>query len=209
MVGLFVAVPLASFRVPQAREFFETFPCPPPATVYGMLLSLVGETNRLRHQGAEVAIGLLGKPASSVVLRTTWRVKDKKYGPGQGSNLIPDFQEVLSNLQLAVWVRAGAKEEGKSLAHRVDQVLSDPSKANRFGGLSLGESTFLVNELSSLRQSEGNVDILINDPQGTLALPIWPNHVGSSGTVWGRYRMETLRLSDTVPEQAWTPIVSG
>src|SRR6202044_1447868 len=42
---VFVSAPVASFRVPQAREYWETLPCPPPATVYGMLLSAVGEPN--------------------------------------------------------------------------------------------------------------------------------------------------------------------
>ena len=39
-LALYLSAPVASFRVPQAREYLETFPCPPPATVYGALLSL-------------------------------------------------------------------------------------------------------------------------------------------------------------------------
>jgi CRISPR-associated protein Cas5t len=66
IIGLYVSVPVAGFRVPRAREYFETFPIPPPATIYGMLLSIVGETNRRVHEGTEIAIGLLSEPEYSV-----------------------------------------------------------------------------------------------------------------------------------------------
>ncbi len=57
-IALYVSVPVASFRVPRAREYFETFPIPPPATVYGMLLSMSGETNRRIYEGTEIAVAL-------------------------------------------------------------------------------------------------------------------------------------------------------
>jgi CRISPR-associated protein Cas5t len=128
MIGLFVSVPVASFRVPQAREYWETLPCPPPATVYGMLLAAVGEPNRLHHEGAEVALALLSAPELSVVVRTLWRVKDHKLAPGIGENRRPDFQELLSNVRLAVWVRTGAAEAARpSLSDRVAAALARPS----------------------------------------------------------------------------------
>src|SRR5215207_9386739 len=74
-VALFVSVPIAAFRAPYAREYLETLPCPPPATVYGMLLSLVGEENRRTHIGADVATAMLSEPALSTVIRTSWRLK--------------------------------------------------------------------------------------------------------------------------------------
>ena len=83
---LFVSVPVAGFRVAQAREYWETYPTPPPSTVYGMLLSLVGESDRLAHQGAEIGLAVVSKPEISVVLRTLWRVKKKQIVPGLGEN---------------------------------------------------------------------------------------------------------------------------
>ncbi len=106
-VGLYVSVPVACFRVPRAREYFETFPCPPPATAYGMLLSLVGEVDRRAHEGAEIAIAMLSEPEYSTVLRTMWRVRFGNVPLGLGSNRRPDFQELLTNVRLAVWVRRG------------------------------------------------------------------------------------------------------
>src|SRR5215213_302197 len=55
VITLHVEVPYASFRKSYARSFAETYPLPPPATIYGMLLSLVGERFRSRHEGTRLA----------------------------------------------------------------------------------------------------------------------------------------------------------
>jgi CRISPR-associated protein Cas5t len=206
MIGLFVSVPIASFRVPQAREYWETFPCPPPATVYGMLLSAVGEPNRLRHEGAEVALALLSAPELSVVVRTLWRVKDRKQAPGMGENRRPDFQELLSNVRLAVWVRTGLAEAARpSLSDRVAAAFERPSEVNRFGGLSLGESPHLVDELRTLRPADhGEGRLLLGDAEGDLALPVWPDHVGAAGTRWGQYRLAPAVVGTEPDDGAWT-----
>jgi CRISPR-associated protein Cas5t len=206
MIGLFVSVPVASFRVPQAREYWETLPCPPPATVYGMLLATVGEPNRLHHEGAEVALALLSAPELSVVVRTLWRVKDRKLSPGIGENRRPDFQELLSGVRLAVWVRTGAAEVTRpSLSDRLAAALERPSAINRFGGLSLGESTHLVDELRALGPADhGGGQLLVGDVEGDLALPVWPDHVGAAGTRWGQYRLLPAIIGPEPGERAWT-----
>jgi CRISPR-associated protein Cas5t len=208
MIGLFVSVPVASFRVPQAREYWETLPCPPPATLYGMLLAAVGEPNRLHHEGAEVALALLSAPELSVVVRTLWRVKDHKLAPGIGENRRPDFQELLSNVRLAVWVRTGVAEAARpSLSDRVAAALARPSSINRFGGLSLGESTHLVDELRALGAADhGKARLLLDDVEGDLALPVWPDHVGVAGTRWGQYRLVSAMLGMEPDERAWTRV---
>lgn len=203
-IGLYVSVPVASFRVPRAREFFETFPVPPPATVYGMLLSLVGETNRRVYEGTEIAIALLSEPEYSVVLRTLWRVKKKESGLGLGENRRPDFQELLTDIRLAVWIRDEEMME-TSLAKRIQKSLDNPSIINRFGGLCLGESTHLVDEVSLLNPSEQQGQFLIAEDDGDLSLPIWPDHVGSN-TRWGQYRLQQANLSNGIPDNAWTVI---
>jgi len=205
-IGLYVSVPVACFRVPRAREYFETFPCPPPATVYGMLLSMVGETNRRAHEGAEIAIALLSEPHYSVVLRTLWRVKDKNMGPGLSNNRRPDFQELLTDIRLAVWVRAGKAEHSEiPLVRRVGVALADPSNVRRFGGLSLGESTHLVDEIKPLGTQVESCQMLIAEEDGDLSLPVWPDHVGSM-TRWEQYRLIHANLTDGLPETIWTVI---
>jgi CRISPR-associated protein Cas5t len=207
-IGLYVSVPVACFRVPRAREYFETFPCPPPATVYGMLLAMVGEVNRRVHEGAEIAIALLSAPAYSVVLRTLWRVKDKNEGLGLGNNRRPDFQELLTDVRLAVWVRAGDAEQcDTKLARRLHLALSNPSSIERFGGLSLGESTHLVDEIAPLKAQVENCQLLVAKEDGELSLPIWPDHVGSA-TTWGQYSLLSPARLHEPPEErsAWTVI---
>jgi len=206
---LYVSVPVAGFRVAQAREYWETYPLSPPATVYGMLLSLVGEPDRLAHTGAELALALVSEPNRSVVLRTLWRVKDKKSGPGIGPNKRPDFQELLSDVVLSVWVRRGEAEKAASpLFDRLTAALASPADINRFGGLSLGESTHLVNEVrrwNGKDPAEGR--LLVQHDDGDLSLPVWPDHVGSIGTRWAQYRLaERGPLPDPLPEAAWTVI---
>ena len=208
-VGLWLSVPVTGLRVPYAREYFETLPVPPPSTVYGMLLSLVGEPDRSRHEGAEIAIAMLSVPSLSVVLRTLWRVKDGKTEPGLKPNRRPDFQELLTGMRLAVWIRPGQAERyPETLAGRVRGVLANPATSARFGVLALGESTHLVDEVRELRPGD-LVDArpLVADPQGDLSLPVWPNHVGSKGTVWGQYRLEEGGMvGEDPPEGAWTAV---
>jgi CRISPR-associated protein Cas5t len=205
---LYVSVPVAGFRVSQAREYWETYPVPPPSTVYGMLLSLVGEQNRLVHCGAEVAIGLVSDPNRSVVLRTLWRVKDAKVGPGLGNNKRPDYQEILSDIRLSVWVRQGTREKGSaSLAKRLALAFDVPANLHRFGGLSLGESTHLVDEIRRWRHGDPTRGLmLLADDQGDLSLPIWPDHVGSQGTRWGQFKLTDMALDEDPPQHAWTTI---
>lgn len=209
ILTLYVTVPVACFRVAQAREFWESYPCPPPSTVYGMLLSLVGEENRLHHLGAEIAYMLCAIPHHSVIVRTLWRVKDLRIDPGTKSNKRPDFQELLSNIEMIVFIRSGQNEQAQpTLMERLENAFHNPSSINRFGGVSLGESTHMVNDLclwSTDMPLKGR--LLLANPKGDLSLPIFPDHIGSKKTIWGQFSLtehkETLL---PLPEQAWISI---
>ncbi len=205
-IGLYVSVPIACFRVPRAREYFESFPCPPPATVYGMLLSVVGEVNRRVHEGAEIAVAMLSEPAYSTVLRTMWRVKDKGEGLGLGNNRRPDFQELLADVRLGVWVRRGMNEANEvSLAQRLRTAIDKPSSVARFGGLSLGESTHMVDEVSEFKSQRNHGKVLVAATDGDLTLPIWVDHVGSK-TRWQQYKLVDADLTGDLQDGAWTTI---
>jgi CRISPR-associated protein Cas5t len=211
ILHLYISVPIAGFRVAQAREYWETYSCPPPSTVYGMLLSLVGEPNRLVHQGAELAIALVSEPQRSVVLRTLWRIKDAKAGPGLGSNKRPDFQELLSNIRLSVWVRRGSDKNGtKTLLERLEEALVRPESLVRHGGLSLGESTHLVDEVRRWQAKDPELGrVLLSDDRGDLSLPLWPDHVGSAGTRWAQFKLQETTVTAQPPEQAWVTICAS
>jgi CRISPR-associated protein Cas5t len=206
-LALFVSAPVAAFRVPYAREYLETLPCPPPATVYGMLLSLVGEERRREHAGAELALAMLSEPAVSTVVRTSWRLKTGE-PPGTGANKRPDYQELLTDVRVAVWLRPGSSEAApRVLAERVRAVVDREESPPRFGGLALGESTHLVDEVRRLRPADlGRMRVLVADDEGDLTLPLWVDHVGSAGTRWGQFRLQRLEPEEALPSAAWVMV---
>jgi CRISPR-associated protein Cas5t len=189
MIGLYVTVPVACFRKGMAREYLETELIPPPSTCYGFLLSLVGETQRSAHIGARVSAAIRGAPAISTVLRTLWRVKDRKLSPGQGSNARPDYQELLTNLELLIWLDSSGETGAPTvvnLEERVTEAMkSKGSTVKRFGGLSLGESTHLVDQITLLPSATVPADgwtLFSCNARGSMSLPVWVDHVGSKGT---------------------------
>lgn len=200
MIGIYVSVPIASFRKGTAREYLETELLPPPSTCYGFLLSLVGEENRSRHEKVRIAPGIIGKPDKSVVLRTIWRVKSKPLGaPG---NTRPDYQQLLSGVNLVMWVDSSGEDlTTNTLETRVSAALSTETRGQieRFGGLSLGESTHMVDEVSLLDRANSldmslSVDLFVVQPRGRITLPVWVDHVGSSGTRYSTGSLESRRL---------------
>jgi CRISPR-associated protein Cas5t len=217
-ISLAVEVPVASFRMPYAREYAESYELPPPATIYGMLLSLVGETDRHRHAGVRVAIARPSaescpEPERSVVLRTFRRIKKRPVS--DPTNARPDFQEVLTGLCLAVWVDSDAERgQRPTLVERIDGAFRSPDTVERFGGLSLGESRDLVDSVSLLseqarygeRYSVGSPCVwLRRDEIGPLVMPCWVDHVGSAGTLWASYRLTEGRMTEPNADY-WTEI---
>nr|AHZ45663.1 CRISPR-associated fruiting body developmental protein S [uncultured bacterium] len=202
MLGLYVRVPVACFRKGLAREYLETEPLPPPATCYGFLLSLVGEGRRRRHVGCRVAPVLLNEPERSVVLRTVWRVKGLPLGAA--GNARPDFQQLLAPVELVVWLdSSGESAGGPGLEGRVARGLDDPASVDRFGGLSLGESSHLVDEVRLFPRPgreppdegrRGRAFLLA--AAGRLTLPVWVDHVGAAGT---RYATGDLEGGPVTP----------
>ncbi|MBV9386243.1 MAG: type I-MYXAN CRISPR-associated protein Cas5/Cmx5/DevS [Chroococcidiopsidaceae cyanobacterium CP_BM_ER_R8_30] len=206
MIAIEVEVPIASFRQSRAREYAETYSVPPPSTVYGMLLSMVGEIDRHRHLGTKLAIAMLSEPKQSTVIRTFRRFKRKEIS--DPVNARPDYQELLSDIRFVVWVDAIADLNGAGLPNRLQQALQDPASIDRFGGLCLGESRDLVNVVTLLPVNyQGNaLQWLVQDENGLLTLPIWVDHVGSQDTRWRRYTLQNKSELWQPPEAAWTVI---
>src|SRR5262249_16141783 len=169
----------------------------PPATCYGFMLSLVGEADRSRHIGCRITSFLIQEPEKSSVLRTVWKIKNPYLHMGQtpppgapkkvknavGNRMI-DRQELLSNVKLVLWLDS-SEEKGASpyLEQRTKDALSHPERIERFGGLSFGESTHLVDEVKNFEENatkEGMGFLLAN--RGRLTLPVWVDHVGSEDT---------------------------
>jgi CRISPR-associated protein Cas5t len=122
-----------------------------------------------------------------------WPRPEYSHGLGCGANLRPDFQQLLSPVELVVWLDStGESQGGETLEARVGRALQHPETVARFGGLSLGESAHLIDELQALdRYLAGKAHarrrpicgrVFLVAERGRLTLPVWVDHVGSSGT---------------------------
>jgi CRISPR-associated protein Cas5t len=209
MIALGLTVPIACWRKGAARELLETEELPPPATCYGALLSLVGETDRERHRGCRVTVGLLRQegyqPGRSTVLRTLWRIKDGKTLQGNKENARPDFQQLIIDARLAIWCDSAEEPEPSvGLEHRVRRAIQDPASVDRFGGWSLGESTHLINDvwLHESGHPPGVYSTYLLATSGDYTLPVWVDHVGSAGT---RHVTGQLEETSTSPPRERLP----
>lgn len=188
-----VQVPIASFGIPFAREFIESYPFPTPATVYGMILSYIGEVDRSLYVGSRLAIVVTRLGMPSLVLRKIRRLKSRDLNDAKNSK--PEMQTVLSGLEFLVSV----SRDGSTLAHQIRQTFTRPRETNRFGGLSCGESHNLVDEFSVITGSDveaylGTTEAfcLQPDESGEWSVPVWVDHVGSRHTVWQRASFRPL-----------------
>lgn len=218
MIALRLTVPMACWRKGHARELLETEALPPPATCYGALLSLVGETERLRHRGARVTAGLIGtggrSPAAaadgasgtrrstrSTILRTLWRIKSSHEPQGNGDNARPDFQQLVMGADLLIFCDSAEEgEPDRGLEVRVREAMRSPGSVSRFGGWCLGESTHLINDAWLLDGSTlpSVCDAFLLAESGRMTLPVWVDHVATRGTRYATGRVEAIEESPPV-----------
>lgn len=201
---LYLDCPCTTFPRSFARDFKETYRYPPPSTVYGMLLSLVGEEDMDQHRGVKLAIGIIGAdPPISRILRKQRHHKfsTKHLGTYPTSKFSkPNFHEVLTDLQLAVKVDSSEEAGTLKLVDRLAIALSTPSKISRFGGLSLGESWALVNGVRPYREIDGAIRWLVKDNRGLISLPIWIDRHTTRGI------FQRFRLSPDFQPDCWVTI---
>lgn len=204
-IALKVEVPVACFRDSRAREYIATYPVPPPSTVYGMLLSTVGEENRFKHCGVKLAIAMLSETAKSRVIRKVRRFKIRDINSSKNSK--PDYQEILTGIKFIVWIDATEDKSMPNLAERLDQAITDPSSVVRFGNICLGESRDLVNSIDLLTsdRQQGSLRWLTQYEYGELTLPYWVDRVGSKLTRWRRYTL-VKSVDWEPPIVSWTRI---
>jgi CRISPR-associated Cas5-like protein len=74
---LYLDCPCTSFPRSFARDYKETYQYPPPSTVYGLLLSLVGEVDMEAHRGVKLVmihpfLALCGNNAIINSAKRTW-----------------------------------------------------------------------------------------------------------------------------------------
>jgi CRISPR-associated protein Cas5t len=183
---LYLECPCTSFPRSFARDYKETYRYPPPSTIYGFLLSLVGEVDMTAHLGVKLAIGLIGnEPPISRIVRKQRHHKFSRehlgtYPTSKFSK--PNHHELLTDLQVAVQLDSSGESASVKLEERVAIALSTPEQITRFGSLSLGESWALVNGVRPYRETDGTIRWLAVDNRGLISLPVWIDRNTGQGT---------------------------
>ena len=109
---LFVDVPMASFRPMWSREYQETYPAPPPSTIYGMLLSLIGveREEKARYANLKIAVALQDQSEMGRIFRKFRRVGQSRKDADPLTDRRPDYQELVLWLKFWLWVNDSEAE---------------------------------------------------------------------------------------------------
>jgi CRISPR-associated protein Cas5t len=183
-----------------------------------MLLSLVGEHFRKRHEGVRLAFAYKQMPRIATTIRKLSRYK---YGiPSKQSALgnAPDYIETLCNIEFLCWVDSAQEindENGEAKSANLEQrlltALQNPQEITRRGVVCLGLSDDAVNDVSLCEIIKGNWHRLLPSDKGSLELPVWADHVKGFNTRFQRYELEkTATGTINSPDSdgwLWTEII--
>ena len=210
-----VDVPMTGLRPMWAREYQETYPAPPPSTIYGMLLSLVGieRQDKNKHAGLRIALALTENTKESLwqrrekgrIFRKFRRVAQSKRNADPLADRRPDYQELLLGLEFWLWVDDSQAEH--PLNNEIRKAL-DPQKRGeivRHGALCLGESSHMVNQIL-IGPPHGKGRFVALCEKGFLSMPVWSDHNTDRPTVRNFEIREPEELSNTPPQDAWITI---
>lgn len=207
ILALRVGVPMAGLRPMWAREYQETYPAPPPSTVYGMLLSLVGVERRDkgRHAGLRMALALTGNTEKGRVFRKFRRVAQSKKNADPLADRRPDYQELLLGLKFWAWIDDSKAEH--PLTDKIRMAL-DPERRGeivRHGALCLGESSHMVNEIS-VDRPRGQGRFVAPSEQGFLSMPVWSDHRKDRPTLLNFDIRDPEELAGNPPDDCWITV---
>jgi len=192
-----VEVPICAFRPYESREYQDTHPVPPPSAIYGMLLSFLGvqREEKSRHVGVGLALAIEAEPSRSRVFRKLRRGKDLE-------DIRPDYQDLLIGLNLWIWIATARDQSDPSLPRAMVEALSHPETVLRSGGLSLGESSYLVDSVTrECPDEQAELTFLIPDQKGFHNLPVWIDHATNSRRR-ERFRFDQQPITQG-RDQAW------
>ena len=215
-LALWVEVPMAGLRPMWARSYQETYPAPPPSTVYGMLLSLVGvqREEKYRHAGLRVALALAEnddvdlwqRREKARILRKFRRVAQSAKNADPLADRRPDYQELLLGLQFWIWVDDGHAQQPLTDAIR---AALDPGRRGeivRHGALCLGESSHMVNDIR-VDVPRGKGRFVAPFDRGFLTMPVWSDHRHGGRPVVQSFEIrDPQAVGPEPPDDCWIPI---
>ena len=212
---LWVDVPMTGLRPMWAREYQETYPAPPPSTIYGMLLSLVGveRKDKSRHAGVRIAVALAENTRESLwlrrekgrIFRKFRRVAQSKKDADPLADRRPDYQEILLGLEFWLWI--DDSQASSPLSSEIRGAL-DPEKRGeivRHGALCLGESSHMVNEVKA-EPPYGKGCFVAPCLTGFLSMPVWSDHKTNRPTVDSFEVRQPENLRRDPPDDCWIAI---
>lgn len=194
-------IPIAAFRPYEAREFQESLPAPPPSTLLGMLMSYFGfeMDEREKFKGLRMASGIYGPESErSVVLRRMRR------GAKKTPQRNPEFQELLVDVSGISVFDFTDVTDGSELVEKINKNKFHPEDIQRYGALSLGESSFMIDSIYF--DVPGNIEYrwMIIDPDGPYDLTTWIDFSKTENT--RKERFSFLESSEIPPAAAWVTI---
>ena len=139
------------------------------------------------------------------------RLKEKKYPTLSNETRLlasrrPDYQDLLIDVRIWVWLRTGADRALPPLSEKVKRGLTSPSEVKRSGGLSLGESSYLVDSILADVTPPPELLFLINDPSGFYSLPCRvDHHVGAPQIPPKRFAIERRTVGENI-DATWIQI---
>ena len=213
-----VDVPMTGLRPMWAREYQETYPAPPPSTIYGMLLSLIGveREDKNRHAGLRIAIAMAENTEDSFwqrrekgrIFRKFRRVAQSEKNADPLADRRPDYQELLLGLEFWLWI--DDSQARHPLCGEIRKAL-DPQKRGeivRHGALCLGESSHMVNEVTKDRP-RGRGRFVAPCEKGFLSMPVWSDHKSDRPTVLNFEIREPEALTDNPTPECWITVAPG
>ena len=182
-------IPLAGFRPYEARDFQESLLLPPHSTVFGCLLSILGVEGDgvTAYVGTMLSVAGVSADRSTIVRKMRRDPANVRRGVERVPTFRPEYQELLSDVQLWIWVSQGTAE--RDLAADLVSSLANPGQLSRQGIVSLGESCFMLDRIDLRNDPPDDLTVLRPKPDGAFLFTVWVDFAD-------RTRTRTMRFDE-------------
>lgn len=216
MIGIHVWLSTGSWRPPMRSDYVESYVVPPPSTVYGALLSLVGETDPTRHVGCRVTASHVCHAGTQIVLAHAWRQKTPGNPRGVGDNKTIRFEEIFHDVQIILWVDSSDESTTPTLEQRLIQAENRRFRGRRFGIPCVGNATDTIHAHQIIHNPPHQVTTFllpgpVPERRRSVCMPVWVDfskYGPPNRAITGYYvPLDTAPPVDRMPQIAPRPVV--